>query len=168
MIKEIYKNIGNFIFLVLLQVLILNNIEFSGFINPYLYVLFILLLPFETPKWVLLTVSFILGITIDIFSNTLGMHAFASVSIAYIRPYILKIFAPREGYDATLKPGLQSFGIEWLIKYAVIMVLIHHTLLFYVEAFKFQLFFATLLRVILSTIFTVILIILSQLITQKR
>jgi rod shape-determining protein MreD len=168
MIKEIYRNIGNFIFLVLLQVLILNNIEFSGFINPYLYILFILLLPFETPKWLLLLVSFILGITIDIFSNTLGMHAFASVFIAYMRPYVLGLFAPREGYDTTMKPGLRSFGMDWLIKYSFIMVLIHHTLLFYIEAFKFQLFFPTLLRVILSSIFTVILIILSQLLTQRR
>ena len=168
MIREIYRNIGNFIFIILLQVLILNNIEFSGFINPYLYLLFILLLPFETPKWVLLIVAFILGLTIDIFSNTLGMHAFATVAIAFLRPYILKIFSPREGYESGMRPGLQTFGWEWLLKYSVIMVFIHHFILFYIETFKFQMFFSTLLRVILSTIFTVILIILSQLLTQKR
>jgi rod shape-determining protein MreD len=168
MIREIYKNIGSFIFLVLLQVLILNNIEFSGFINPYLYILFILLLPFETPKWLLITVSFVLGITIDIFSNTLGMHAFACVAIGYIRPFVLKVFAPREGYDTGMRPGLHSFGMEWMLKYAIIMAFIHHFILFYIETFKFQMFFSTFLRVILSTIFTVILIILSQLLTIKR
>jgi rod shape-determining protein MreD len=168
MIREIYKNIGNFVFIILLQVLILNNIEFSGFINPYLYILFILLLPFETPKWILLLVSFILGLTIDIFSNTLGLHAFATVAIAYIRPYVLKIFAPREGYEAGMRPGLSSFGWEWTLKYFFIIVFIHHFILFFTETFKFQMFFPTLLRVILSTLFTVILIILSQLLTQKR
>jgi len=168
MIKEIYKNIGAFIFLVLLQVLILNNIEFSGFINPYLYILFILLLPFDTPKWALLLTAFFLGLSIDIFSDTLGMHSFASVLIAYMRPNVLKIFAPRDGYDTTMRPGLKSFGMEWLVKYSLIMVLIHHFILFYIETFKFELFFSTLLRVILSTIFTIILIILSQLLTLRR
>jgi hypothetical protein len=168
MIRELYRNIGNFIFLVLLQVLVLNNIEFSGFVNPYLYVLFILLLPFDTPKWLLLIVSFLLGISIDLFSNTLGMHAFACLAIAFIRPYLLEVIAPRDGYEAGLRPDKSSLGWEWMIKYSVIMVVIHHFILFYIETFKFQLFFSTFLRVILSSIFTIILIILSQLITQKR
>jgi rod shape-determining protein MreD len=168
MIRELYRNIGSFFFLVLLQVLVLNNIEFSGFINPYLYILFIMLLPFETPKWILLLISFFLGFLIDLFSNTLGMHAFASVAIAFIRPYILGGIAPREGYEAGMKPGLNSFGWEWILKYSFVMVFVHHFILFYTETFKFQMFFSTLLRVILSTLFTIILIILSQLITQKR
>ncbi len=168
MIKEISRYIGSFIVLVLIQVLILNNIEFSGFINPNLYILFILLLPFETPKWALLLSAFLLGFSIDMFMETFGMHAFATVAIAYIRPSILKLFAPREGYDSAMRPGLQSFGLEWLIKYSLIMVVTHHFILFYIETFKFEMFFATLLRVILSAIFTVLLIILSQLLTLKR
>ena len=80
--NQILKNIIRFVVLVFIQVAILNNIQISGFINPYMYVLFILLLPFETPNWILLVLSFFLGLSIDIFSNTLGMHASASVFMA--------------------------------------------------------------------------------------
>jgi hypothetical protein len=168
MIKEFYKNIGSFVFLVLLQVLVLNNIQFSGFVNPYLYILFIILLPFETPKWILLLISFALGFTIDLFTNTLGMHAFATVAIGFARPYILRGIAPRDGYETGTKPGINFFGWDWVLKYSLAMVLIHHFVLFNIETFKFQMFFSTLLRIIFSTIFTMLLIVLSQLITQKR
>lgn len=168
MVSDIFRHTGNFIFFVLLQVLILNHIEFSGFINPYLYILFIILLPFQIPRWFLLVVSFLLGISVDLFSNTLGMHAFASVAIAFIRPYLLEVIAPRDGYEVGTKPSIAFFGYEWFIKYAAILVFIHHFSLFYIEAFKFQLFFSTLLRVILSSFFTIILIILSQLLTIRR
>ena len=168
MIRELTRNIGNFIFLILLQVLVLNHIEFSGFINPYLYVLFIILLPFETPMWVLLLSSFFLGLTIDVFMGTWGINAFASVFMAYLRPYLLKVIAPRDGYEAGTQPNVKFFGFEWFIKYAAVLVVAHHFVLFYTESFKFHQFFSTLLRVILSSIFTLVLIVLSQLLTQKR
>jgi rod shape-determining protein MreD len=165
---KILTHVGNFIFLLLLQVLILNHIDFSGYINGYLYVLFILLLPFETPKWLLLVSAFLMGLSVDIFCQTLGVHAFASVTIAYIRPYLLGIIAPREGYEVGSQPNVNSFGLEWFIRYAVILVLIHHFVLFYTETFKFHQFFITFLRVILSSLFTLILIVLSQLLILKR
>jgi hypothetical protein len=168
MIRGVYQNIFNFVGLVLFQVLILNNIELSGFINPYFYVLFILLLPFETPKWLLLISSFAIGLSIDLFSHTLGMHAFACVLVAYVRPYLLKIIAPREGYDAGTEPRVKYFGLDWFMKYAVIIVLTHHFALFFIETFKFHQFFATFFRVILSSVFTLIIILLSQLLMVKR
>jgi len=168
MIRGVYQNIFNFVGLVILQVLILNNIELSGFINPYFYILFILLLPFETPKWLLLVSSFALGFSIDLFSHTLGMHAFACVFVAYLRPYLLKVIAPREGYDAGTTPGVRYFGLDWFMKYAIIIVFAHHFTLFFIETFKFHQFFSTLFRVILSSIFTLIIIFLSQLLMVKR
>ncbi len=168
MIRYFSRHIANFIFLILFQVLILNNIQVSGYINPYLYVLFIILLPFETPKWLLLITGFMLGMSIDLFSNAIGMHTFATVLIAFLRPYLLKYIAPREGYETGTQPNLNFFGAEWFIKYAFILILIHHFALFFMEAFKFQQFFATLLRVILSSIFTLLLVVLSQLLTLRR
>ena len=79
----VLQNIFSFILLVLVQVLVLNNIQFLGYIDPYLYILFILVLPVQMPRWFLLILAFALGITIDIFSNTLGMQAFATVFIAF-------------------------------------------------------------------------------------
>jgi len=168
MIRDISRHIGNFIFLILLQILILNNIEFSGYIDPYLYILFIILLPFETPKWVLIISAFLLGFSIDLFSHTLGMHTFATVLIAFLRPYLLKFIAPRDGYEAGSQPNVKYLGFDWFIKYAIILVVIHHMALFYIEVFKFHQFFATLLRVILSSISTLLLVVLSQLLTLRR
>ncbi len=88
----VLQNILSFVLLVLFQVLALNNIQFLGFINPYIYILFIIALPVKTPRWLSLILAFILGLTLDIFSNTLGMHAFATVLIAFLRNGIINLF----------------------------------------------------------------------------
>jgi len=162
MIKVISRNILRFIMLVLLQVLIFNNIEIGGYLNPYIYIIFILLLPFETPAWVCLLLGFFLGLSIDIFTETIGMHTAATVFIAYIRPYILSSFAPHDGYESGTFPRIYYYGLPWFIKYASLLVFAHHLVLFYIEMFKFQDFFSTLLRVILSSLFSITLIVVSQ------
>ena len=162
MANYIGKNILRFLFLVLFQVLILNNIQFSGYINPYLYVLFILMLPFETPKWMLIISAFLLGLTIDMFTNTMGMHAAASVFMAFCRPYLLAYIAPRGGYEYESQPTIGHLGLNWYLSYAGILVLLHHIVLFYIEVFRLSEFFSTLYRVVLSSIFTILLLIISQ------
>lgn len=156
-----------FIFLVLLQALILNNIQLSGFINPYLYILFIIWLPIDMPKGLVMLISFALGLSIDIFSNTYGMHASASVFLAFLRPYVLNIMAPRDGYESNQNIGINDFGILWFLVFASILTLAHHLFLFFVEVFRFNDFFSTLGRAILSTIITLILILISQLFRYK-
>ncbi len=167
MIKLIPRYLIVFLVLVFLQVFILNNIQFSGFINPYIYVLFILILPFETPKWFLLVLAFALGITIDLFSSTLGMHSSATVFMAFARPYVLKIISPRDGYESETLPQLRYYGINWFLKYSTILILLHHFFLFYIEVFRFSYFFATFIRVILSSIFTIIIVLISQYFYRK-
>jgi len=162
MIKVVSRNIFRFIMLVLVQVLIFNNIEISGYITPYIYIIVIILLPFETPVSVSLILGFFLGLSIDIFTDTIGMHTAATVFIAFIRPYILSSFAPRDGYEPGTFPRVFYYGLPWFIKYAALMVFAHHLVLFYIEMFRFQDFFATLLRVILSSLFSIILIVSSQ------
>ncbi len=168
MIDILPRNIIRFLALLLVQVLILNNIEIGGYINPYVYILFIILLPFETPAWLTLILAFILGLSVDIFSETLGMHTSATVFMAFLRPYILSYFAPRDGYESGSYPRVFYYGLPWFIKYTLIMVLAHHLFLFYVEMFKFQDFFSTLLRVILSTLFSTALIVISQYFVFRR
>ncbi len=162
MINFLYRNIGRFIVLVLIQVLILNNIQFSGYVNPFMYVLFILLLPFETPNWLIILLGFVLGLTIDLFSNTIGMHAFATVFMAFLRPYVLKIIKPHDGYEPGTFPRLYYFGFTWFLRYSIILVFSHHLFLFYIEVFRFTNFFSTLMRVILSVLFSMVIILLSQ------
>nr|WP_319400810.1 rod shape-determining protein MreD [uncultured Carboxylicivirga sp.] len=163
MISYLPRYIFNFFFLTLIQVLVLNNIQFSGFVNPYLYVLFIITLPFETPGWLLLILAFISGFSVDIFSNTLGMHASATVFMAFFRPTILRAFAPRDDYQPGTIPNMAFYGPAWFLRYALILVLLHHLCLFFIEVFSITHFFSTLWRVLASTTFTMILIFLSQL-----
>lgn len=162
MIKHLGRNIIRFIVLVLVQILVFNNIQFSGYIVPYIYILFILLLPFETPRWLLLLAAFTLGISVDLFTQTPGMHAAASVLMAFLRPWVLEMSAPRDGYEPGTYPRLYYYGFQWFLRYTVILVLAHHLVLFYIEVFRFSEFFSTLLRVLLSSLFSIILIILSQ------
>ena len=168
MIKSFGKYIVRFLILVLIQVLVFNNIQVSGFINPYFYVLFILLLPFETPKWSLPLIGFLLGISIDLFTQTPGIHASATVLMAFSRPYILSLISPREGYESGSYPRLYYYGLEWFLKYSVILICIHHFFLFYVEIFRISDFFATFLRATLSSVFSIIFIVLSQYFIFRR
>lgn len=162
MIKLFTRNIIRFAVLVLLQILVLNNIQISGHIVPYVYILFILLMPFETPNWLLLVTAFALGLSVDLFTQTPGMHAAATVFMAFVRPYVLGLSAPRDGYEPGSFPRLYYYGFKWFLRYTVILVLTHHFVLFYIEVFRFSEFFSTLLRVLVSSLFSVILIMLSQ------
>lgn len=168
MINEIIRNIIRFILLVFVQVLIIKNIELGRFINPFLYVLFIIVLPFETPKWLLLMCAFGLGITIDMFYDTAGMHAAATVFMAYVRPSVLKLFSPRDGYEFGTQPTVQYLGLPWFLSYASILVFLHHLVLFYIEIFRFSEFFSTFLRVIVSSIVSILLIIVTQYLFNRK
>ncbi|MFZ5940417.1 MAG: rod shape-determining protein MreD [Bacteroidota bacterium] len=162
MIRVITSNIVRFFLILLIQVLIMDNIRLGGLFNPYFYTLFILLLPFETPGWLLLLSAFLLGTSMDVVNNTPGMHTMASLLMAFVRPYLLNLSAPREGYDTETYPRIYFMGFSWFLKYTLVLVFIHHLLLFYLEAFTFTNFFFTFLRVILSTALTTSTILLSQ------
>ena len=154
MISDVLKNIGRFTVLVLLQVLIVKNINLGRYFIFFPYILFIVLLPFNTPKPLTLILAFILGLSIDMFYDTQGMHAAACITMAFVRSFVLELFAPREGYDEQLKPTITYMGVGWFSSYAVVLILIHHFVLFYIEAFTFYEFFRTLLRVLGSTLAT--------------
>ena len=162
MLNDVLKNIVRFVLLVLVQVLLLNNIQLSGYINPYLYVLFILMLPFEIPGWLLLLVSLATGLTIDMFTNTAGMHAGATVFLGFLRPYLLRLIAPRDGYEFGTFPSIKHLGFSWFITYAAILIFFHHLALFYLEVFRLSEFFRTFFRAFASSIFTLALVIVTQ------
>ncbi len=156
------KNIGRFVFLILFQVLILNNLQFSGYINPYFYIYFILLLPFETPRWVLLLSAFLLGISLDAFTNTFGLNASACVLMAFVRPFVITAISTGTEFMIGHSPSLKNQGMKWFAYYSIILVLIHHFALFYLEIFRFTEFFQTLLRVLLSSVFTLLIVFIAE------
>jgi len=156
------RNIIRFIVVVLFQILVMDNVMINGYLVPYVYLLFILLMPFETPRWVILLSGFLLGLGIDIFEQTPGMHTAATVLVAFIRPYLLNLLSPRDGYEPDTFPRIHYYGFLWFVKYALIIVIIHHFVLFYLEVFQLKDFLSTLLRVILSTLLSASTIVLSQ------
>jgi hypothetical protein len=90
------------------------------------------------------------------------MHTSATVLVAFIRPYILRIVSPSDGYESGSDPSMLSYGFRWFFFYALLVVLVHHTALFYLEVFRFAEFFRTMLRVLLSSIFSMTFILLIE------
>lgn len=159
----VLSNIFRFIVLILFQGLILNQVSLAGgYIQPLLYVMALILLPFELPLWVVLFIALATGFSIDVFSSTLGMHMSACLMLAFVRNYMLKLLSPREGYDFGLQPRIEHMGLAWFLSYAGVLVLIHHLWLFFIEIFRFARFGQTLGRTLLSTLFTMLLIVLIQ------
>ncbi|MEN8224817.1 MAG: rod shape-determining protein MreD [Bacteroidota bacterium] len=166
--KLIGKNIIRFVVLLLIQVFILNNIRINGYINPYLYVLFILLLPFETPGWLLLSSSFLLGLLIDIFAHTPGMNAAAAVFMAFSRPAIIRFINGSKSIESGMKPGIKSMGGKWFFFYSLMLIFLHHLVFFYIEIFRFSEFIQTLYRVLISTASTLVLVMLVEYLFVKK
>jgi hypothetical protein len=158
----IARNIVRFLIVILFQVLVMDNVMINGYMIPYVYILFVLLMPFETPRWMQLVSGFLLGFGIDIFTGTPGMHTAATVAIAFVRPYMLNLLSPRDGYEPETFPRIHYYGFLWFLKYTAAIVVIHHLLLFYLEVFQLRDFFSTLLRVVLSSILSTSTIVLSQ------
>lgn len=162
MSRVLFINIVRFVLLVPIQVLVLDNINLGGFVNPYLYVLFILLLPVEIPGAALLFLSFLMGISVDLFAGTPGMHAAASTLMAYVRPLVIRSVGISRDIDPGLEPSIHSMGFSWFFMYALILIAIHHFTLFVIEVFRFSGIFSILLRTLYSTLFTLALVIIVQ------
>lgn len=155
MINSILRYSFIIILLVLLQLLLFNNIQFSGYVNPYIYIMAVLLLPAALPQWLILIISFLTGFIIDLFSGSPGMHSAATVLAGFVRPYVLVIISPRDGYEQGSDLSLSVYGVRWYFTYTAILVVIHHLTLFYLEVFRLTDFFRTFLRVILSSAVTI-------------
>lgn len=166
--NSILKYTGFFVLLIVLQLLIFNNIEFSGYVNPFVYVMFILILPVSIPSWILLLLSFMTGFVIDIFSGTMGVHVFATVLAGFVRPRVLALNVTSEVTEADMSPSSYKNGLRWFLVYTVTVVLVHHLALFFIEIFTFRNFFHTLLRVLLSTTVTTFFIVLFDFIRPHR
>jgi len=165
-VPSVFKNIVRFIVLVVVQVLILNNIQFLGYVNPALYIYFILTLNVRTSRWAVLILAFALGLIVDIFSNTAGLHAFATVFVAFMRAPAINIFTSVDE-STNPEPSVSTFGWMAYIRYAGLLVLIHNALIFIIEAFSFVDFGIIFLKILLSSIVTLLLIIAIQMLKKR-
>jgi len=163
--KKLIANIARFVVLVLVQVLVLNHINFLGYINPYLYVLFIVLLPFDLAQWKTMVFAFLIGLTIDVFQDSGGIQAAACLVAAYLRPLILR-FSYGISYDYQTVKFYKSSLSERLI-YIVLLVFVHHFVLFSLIFFDFDHFILILKNTLFSGIFTIVLIGIATTLFQK-
>jgi rod shape-determining protein MreD len=147
-----------FVVLVLFQVLVINHIRLGGYVHPYIYLTFILLLPFSMPKWQLLVLGFAMGLTIDLFTGTPGLHAGATTLLAFCRPSIIKLVSGSLKFDNIQEPNLGQLDGMWFLRYVFCLVFIHHFALFFLESFSFRLIGQVLLRILLSVPVSVFLI----------
>ncbi|RBL92993.1 rod shape-determining protein MreD [Chitinophaga flava] len=158
------RNIIRFAFLLLIQVFVLNKILIHQLVSPYLYMLFILALPFNLPRPMVMLLGFLMGISLDMFSNTMGIHAAACVFIAYLRPFIINVLSPQGGFETTQKtPSMTSMGVSQFLIYAAILVFLHHVVFFTLEIFGFGSPLYLMLKILLSTAASLFLIVLYEL-----
>ncbi|MDO6596179.1 rod shape-determining protein MreD [Oceanihabitans sp. 2_MG-2023] len=162
----ISSNAIRFIVLVLSQILVLSHINFLGYINPYIYILFILLFPVKNNRMVFLLLSFLLGITLDMFLDSGGMHAAACVTIAFIRPAVLKFCFGAAYEHQTIKFNQIEFGAK--LTYLSILTVLHHLILFLLEVFNFSQIILVLQKTLFSSIFTIILSVLVTTIFRRK
>jgi hypothetical protein len=166
--KRLVGNIIRFVLLAFAQIYIFNKIQVSGYINPQVYVLFILMLPFEISGFWLLTFAFSMGLTIDFFQHTPGMHAAASVILAFRRPGVIRLVGKKDDLEPWQYPNVRDAGSLWFLTYTIILVFLHHLFLFYIEVFRFSEFIHTLLKVFINTALTSLIIMLIQFLFYSR
>ena len=156
-----------FFSLLLLQVFVFNNILFLGYINPYIYVAFVILYPLKEERFSFLFVSFLLGLLLDFFSDSGGIHAFSLLFVAYIRLFLIRIIFKKTSLDYLLF-NLNNEPFGKVFNFVIITIVIHHFLLFLLASFSFNHITSTLLQTLYSSVFTTILFFLGTSLLRNK
>lgn len=158
---QVFLRIGlSIIIYLVLQVFFLRNLVIFDIAFCFVYISVILFLPGSTSTTSALVIALIIGLLVDLFYNTAGLHASASLVVAYLRGFILKYLFPSRGLDNEIVVSLSDMGVERFIRYIVIMTFIHHTYLFFVEVGSLTFFTHTLIKILASVVFSSIVIFL--------
>lgn len=166
-LREILTTLFLFVLYLALQILIARNLVLFDYAFCFVYIACILLLPTEISLTWTLVIAFVTGVIVDIFYNTLGMHAAATVFMAYLRPLIVQSQIDVPGMESRLEFSLQGLGTATFFRYVLILALIHHSALFFIEASSLSLLLPTLIRIGASTLFTTVSIVLIQFFTRN-
>ncbi len=150
------------------QVTVFMNLALFNTSFCFIYIGFILFLPIDTDRIVLIILGFASGLSVDMFYDSTGIHAAAAVLLAFARPYWVAILTPQGGYEIGVSPTLNQMSFFWVTSYLIPLLVIHHFAIFYIEAGGFSLFFFTLVKVLLSVVFTYVVLLLIQLLFFRR
>ncbi len=166
--KNYISVVVSFFLYVLFQVLLLKNFILFDTAFCFVYVAFILMLPLEMGSIALMLIAFGVGFSVDLFYDSIGVNSAASVFVAFLRPYWLNAVTPRGGYEEIVIPNLKTMDLGWFIVYAMPLILVHHLILFFLEAGGFGLFLFTLSKVLFSTLLSFFVIVLAQYLFYKK
>ena len=162
MIKIYLKYLLSFILLILTQIFVLNKINMFGFITPMIYIVFIFSLPFQMPRWIVIILGFLMGLCIDLFTGIIGIHALATLTVAFIRVFIINLISLRIDREEHIRPIFADMKFKWYFQYAFLLTLIHHLVYFFADIFNFHDFWQTIIVVLSNTAVSVICIFLIQ------
>jgi len=168
MAKVFSYNIVRFFVLVALQVFLFKNMGYYNLATPFPYVLFILLLPVGMSNFILYCLAFLTGITIDAFYDTLGVNAAACVALAWGRILFIRVTLQSDQHENYITPLVGNVPFRWYFLYIFVLSLFHHSVLFMLETFTFHQFQYTITRILLSCIFTVVIILLFSLLFYRK
>lgn len=149
-----------------LQIFFLRNVVLFNYAFCFIYIAGVLMLPAETDRMYLLLIGFAMGFTVDAFSNTFGMHAFATVLIAYVRPFLIRYQMEAKGAER-MDLGIRSQGLGGFLAYIMPLILVHHSVLFLMEMNNFGMILYTLIRIGASVLLTTILLVLLELFSKR-
>ena len=157
MTADLLKRLLWFFLFVLAQVLVLGRIHLFHVATPLFYVYFVALFPRNYPKWSVLVWSFLLGLAVDIFSNTPGLASSSLTLIAAVQPYLFEAFVPRESAD-NLEPSVKALGLPKFSTYISLLVFIYCAVFYTLEIFSFFNWEYWVLCVVGSTVITLLLV----------
>lgn len=167
-IRNLFSSILLIIFLGVIQILFLKNLALFGVAFIFIYLLGILSLPISMKTSPLLLIAFGLGFMIDIFYETIGMHAAAATFLAFVRSLWLKAISPTGGYVDTEEPSLNEMGLVWFITYSFPLIFVYSLVFFTADQWGTSGFLGVLNKSFFSSILTCLLAILVQLLFFKR
>ncbi|MDQ6761192.1 MAG: rod shape-determining protein MreD [Bacteroidota bacterium] len=168
--SNLVKNIIRFCLFILIQVFVLNNVPpLHHLATPYLYYLFILWLPFKMGRKSVMILAFMLGFALDCFTKTYGLHAAPCVLIAYLRPFLINVLISQEGVESNYnEPSTKSMGFTPYFTYITILTVVHHSLLFFLQALQMGGYLYFLIKMLLSAAVSLVLIFLTELLFVRK
>lgn len=162
--NRFFANIIHVVALILLQVFIVNNIRLGYYVHPTVYILFILLMPYNAQRWKVMFTAFCMGLAVDFLSGTPGLNAAAAVATAYMRHFVIQIMTRKSDLEEKYNPSFTEMGFIWFLAYSSILLFVYNIVFFILEAFTFKLLNIILLQTLLSMVSSVALIMLMMLV----
>jgi len=166
--NNLISNIIRFLILIFIQVGLFKNMGYYNLATPFPYILFILLLPIGLSNFMLFVIALLTGLTVDAFYDSVGVHAAACVALVWFRIFFHRITLDIDAQESLNTPSWGNMGFKWFGTYVVLSTLAHHIVLFFVEVFSFKNFLNTLSSIVLSSVFTIVLIFIIGIVTYRR